>query len=66
MEIDLEFAGFLVMQNSLKPATIPVIEELTAASVRTVMITGDNMLTALSVARECGIIPSCDKVEHEN
>ncbi len=56
------FAGFIVMQNSLKEATIPVIKELTAGEIRSVMVTGDNMLTALSVARECGMIPACDKV----
>ena len=61
IEKDLTFCGFLVMQNSLKPATVPVIKELNAASIRNVMVTGDNMLTALSVARECGMIPSSDK-----
>lgn len=62
MESDLNFAGFLVMQNNLKPATIPVIKELNSASIRCVMVTGDNMLTALSVARECGMVPAHDKV----
>ncbi|CAG7728857.1 unnamed protein product [Allacma fusca] len=62
LEKDMIFCGFLVMQNSLKPATMPVIKELNAASIRSVMVTGDNMLTALSVARECGMISSADKV----
>lgn len=53
------------MQNSLKTATMPVIRELKAAEMRSVMVTGDNALTALSVARECGMIPSCDKVSKE-
>ncbi|CAL8109824.1 unnamed protein product [Orchesella dallaii] len=62
IESELTFVGFLIMQNSLKPATIPVIKELTSAKIRCVMVTGDNMLTALSVARECCMIPSQDNV----
>jgi len=50
------------MQNSLKEATRGVIEELQAADVRCVMVTGDNMLTALSVARESTIIPPNNSV----
>lgn len=44
------------MQNKLKSATIKTINELNNAEIRTVMATGDNMLTALSVGRKCGII----------
>ncbi|ODN02682.1 putative cation-transporting ATPase 13A3 [Orchesella cincta] len=62
IESDLTFVGFLIMQNSLKPATIPVIKDLNSAKIRCVMVTGDNMLTALSVARECCMIPSQDNV----
>jgi cation-transporting ATPase 13A2 len=40
----------------LKPATTGVIEILNNANVRTVMATGDNVLTAISVGRECSII----------
>lgn len=39
------------MQNKLKKATKKVIETLQDACIRTVMITGDNVLTAISVAR---------------
>ena len=51
VEKDLTFLGFLIMQNTLKTATAPVIKELLAADIRTVMVTGDNLLTAISVAR---------------
>jgi cation-transporting ATPase 13A3/4/5 len=44
------------MQNKLKSATIKSITELNQADIRTIMATGDNMLTAISVARKCGII----------
>ena len=50
-EKDLNFLGFLIMQNPLKSQTTPVIRELLAADIRTVMVTGDNLLTAISVAR---------------
>ena len=50
-EKNLSFLGFLIMQNTLKSQTTPVIQELLEADIRTVMITGDNLLTAISVAR---------------
>ena len=50
------------MENRLKPQTTPVISELRLAQVRPVMVTGDNMLTALSVARDCRMVDAEDKV----
>lgn len=62
IERNLNFLGLLVMGNMLKPESTPVIDELLAANIRTVMVTGDNMLTALSVARECHMIQPHHKV----
>nr|CAD7403639.1 unnamed protein product [Timema cristinae] len=56
VETDLEFIGLLITQNMLKPESLPVIQELTAARIRCVMATGDNILTAVSVARNCGMV----------
>ena len=56
VEKNIIFLGFLIMQNKLKSATIKSITELNQADIRTIMATGDNMLTAISVARKCGII----------
>ena len=56
VETGLDFLGFLIMQNKLKPVTTKVIKELNEANIRTIMATGDNVLTAISVARECNII----------
>jgi magnesium-transporting ATPase (P-type) len=56
IERDLEFLGLLVMENKLKPETTPVIENLQHCQIRTIMATGDNVLTAISVARQCCII----------
>jgi cation-transporting ATPase 13A3/4/5 len=55
-ESGLSFLGFIVFENKLKDTTTPVITELREAGIRTVMCTGDNILTAISVARECGLI----------
>ncbi|KAJ2688406.1 hypothetical protein IWW39_002235 [Coemansia spiralis] len=55
-ECDLSFMGFLVFENRLKPATQPVLEELREAQIRLIMCTGDNPLTAVSVARECSLV----------
>ena len=62
VERDLAFLGFLIMKNTLKPETTPVIKELKEASVRCVMVTGDNLLTAMSVARDCRMIEHRDRV----
>ncbi|XP_076085924.1 polyamine-transporting ATPase 13A3-like isoform X2 [Mytilus galloprovincialis] len=62
VERDLTFLGFLVMENKLKPETTAVIQELKEADIRTIMVTGDNMLTALSVARECGMVNKPDHI----
>ncbi|KAI9364521.1 hypothetical protein DFJ73DRAFT_809774 [Zopfochytrium polystomum] len=58
IESNLEFLGFVVFENKLKPETSPVIGHLRKARIRQVMCTGDNLLTAVSVARECGLVQS--------
>uniref|UniRef100_A0A8C0T9V4 ATPase 13A3 n=1 Tax=Canis lupus familiaris TaxID=9615 RepID=A0A8C0T9V4_CANLF len=62
IENNMDFMGLIVMQNKLKQETPAVLEDLHKANIRTVMVTGDNMLTAVSVARDCGMILPQDKV----
>ncbi|KAJ2779083.1 hypothetical protein H4R18_004211 [Coemansia javaensis] len=62
VERDLVFMGLLVFENKLKPATAPVLDALRDAKIRQIMCTGDNVLTAISVARECGLVPPGMKV----
>ncbi|KAJ8357324.1 hypothetical protein SKAU_G00201180 [Synaphobranchus kaupii] len=62
IESGMEFLGLIIMQNKLKAETPGVLEGLRHANIRTVMVTGDNMLTAISVARDCGMIPPQDRV----
>lgn len=56
VESNLEFIGFIIFENKLKPSTASVISELNQAGIRNVMCTGDNILTAISVARECKML----------
>lgn len=56
VERDLEFLGLIILENRLKRPTASVIAELREANIRVLMITGDNIQTAVSVARECGIL----------
>lgn len=46
----------MIFENKLKPGTTPAIQALRQAHLACRMITGDNPLTAVSVARECGLI----------
>ncbi|XP_052127712.1 polyamine-transporting ATPase 13A3 isoform X3 [Frankliniella occidentalis] len=62
IEKDMHLVGLLIMQNSLKPETTPVIHQLQSANIRTVMITGDNLMTAVSVSRDCGMISRIESV----
>ena len=44
------------MENKLKEVTCETIATLNKCNIRTIMATGDNTLTAISVARECNIL----------
>ncbi|NXI48956.1 AT132 ATPase, partial [Chloroceryle aenea] len=62
VESSLTFLGFLVMKNVLKPESAPVIHLLRNANIRPVMVTGDNMLTAVNVARSCRMVEQKERV----
>ncbi|KAG5417665.1 hypothetical protein I9W82_005301 [Candida metapsilosis] len=62
VESDLIFAGFIVFENKLKPSTAPTLEKLNEAKIRTIMCTGDNILTAISVAKESKLVPDSESV----
>lgn len=56
VESELEFLGFVILENRLKPGSEKVIKILNDANIRTIMVTGDNILTAVSVAKDCDMI----------
>ena len=49
------FLGLAAMRDPVRPNTAEAVELLRRAGVRTVMITGDHMRTALAVGRQIGI-----------
>ncbi|XP_032719445.1 cation-transporting ATPase 13A2 isoform X3 [Lontra canadensis] len=56
LERELSLLGLLVMRNLLKPQTTAVIQALRRTRIRTVMVTGDNLQTAVTVAQGCGMV----------
>ncbi|KAJ5094361.1 hypothetical protein N7456_010222 [Penicillium angulare] len=70
VESELIFAGFLVLQCPLKDDAIKSVRMLNESSHRVVMITGDNPLTAVHVARKVEIVDRevliLDAPEHDN
>uniref|UniRef100_A0A3B4XBG7 ATPase cation transporting 13A2 n=1 Tax=Seriola lalandi dorsalis TaxID=1841481 RepID=A0A3B4XBG7_SERLL len=62
VEKDMHFLGLLMMKNLVKPESPKVINILRMAHLRSVMVTGDNILTAVNVAKSCGMVGSDEKV----
>ena len=57
-EKDLTFAGFLIFKNNLKQDSREVIAELSAAKIKSIMVTGDGLETAIGIGREVGMLHS--------
>ena len=55
-ESKLIFLGLLIVQNKLKEETKPTLNILEQAGLKMVLATGDNILTAISVSKECELI----------
>uniref|UniRef100_A0A8C6PAC1 ATPase cation transporting 13A2 n=1 Tax=Nothobranchius furzeri TaxID=105023 RepID=A0A8C6PAC1_NOTFU len=62
VEKDLQFLGLLMMKNLVKPESAKVINILKLAQIRNIMVTGDNILTAVNVAKSCAMVGSDEKV----
>lgn len=69
VEEHLTFAGFLILQCPLKDDAIKAVQMLNESSHRVIMITGDNPLTAVHVAKQVEIVDRevliLDAPEHE-
>jgi len=61
-EKDMVFLGLVGMMDPPRKEAIRAVEACAAMKIRTVMITGDNEVTAVAVAREIGIYREGDLV----
>ncbi len=61
LEEKLEFLGFVGIYDPPRDETKEAVKDAKMAGIRTVMVTGDNELTALTIAKEIGLI---NKDEH--
>ncbi len=53
--VDGEPAAIIAIADTLKEETVSVLAELETMGLKTIMVTGDNRRTALSIAKEAGI-----------
>ena len=61
LEHDLVFCGLSGMIDPVRPEAAVAISEAHDAGIRTVMITGDHIDTAVAIARQLGIVESRDQ-----
>jgi len=61
-ELDLTFLGFVAIYDPPRPEAKQAVQEAKKAGVRTIMVTGDNELTALAIAKEVGLIEQDEDV----
>ncbi|KAJ1295554.1 hypothetical protein BS78_01G233200 [Paspalum vaginatum] len=57
----LTLLGFVGLKDPCRPEVRTAIEACTSAGVAVKMVTGDNLLTARAIAKECGIISDNDR-----
>lgn len=53
--IDYKLAGYISLSDRVKPEASSVVATLAAMGIQTAMVTGDNELTARSIAKQVGI-----------
>ncbi len=56
LEHDLILAGFLGIEDPVRPEVAPAVAQCHAAGIDVIMITGDHPATALAVAAKAGIV----------
>ncbi len=56
LESDLTFAGFIGFETKLSFNAKGTVEALESANIRSVLITGDNLITAKAIAEKVGIL----------
>ena len=56
VECDLAFVGVINFMNVIRKETPDVIRQLEAGEVKCIMVTGDNLVTGIRIAKEAGMI----------
>lgn len=59
---NITLLGFIVLADSIRDNVLDGINLVKSASIQTIMITGDNKETAVSIARELNLIESADDI----
>ena len=57
-QLELVFIGIFGLKDSLRQEVKESVEKCHDASVNVIMVTGDNIITATAIAKECNILPS--------
>lgn len=59
---NLTLIGFTTIKDTVRPEAKEGIDLVKSAGIQTVMVTGDNKNTAISIAKEVGLLKNNDKV----
>ena len=57
-QLELVFIGIFGLKDSLRQEVKESVEKCHDASVNVIMVTGDNIITATAIAKECNILPN--------
>ena len=57
-QYELVFIGIFGLKDSLRQEVKESVEKCHDASVNVIMVTGDNIITATAIAKECNILPN--------
>ena len=61
---ELIFIGIFGLRDSLRPGVDAAVKKCHNAGVSVIMVTGDNLVTATAIAKECNIFP--EKIDLDN
>lgn len=62
VEHEMIFLGFFIVGNKLRNKTKPTIDVIKNANIKTIISTGDNLFTAISVGKECHIVSEDEEI----
>jgi Cu+-exporting ATPase len=57
LALDKQLVGLLAVRDTLKPGAAEVVRQLQRSGLKCFLLTGDNALTAASIAKQAGIPP---------